>query len=540
MKFKPIFFILILASAALFFISQPGRVSTPIQVIAAVSVVLLLIESKDPVAAGIVSGLLWSVDIGLIAIILIPLVTLMGLEKKIKPLIYFAGSLVATRLALIPLSFFLFIPFGETPVSRTIIDGSMFAFPGILFLLAALPGVLLQWHKERERTIQLLILLAVLIFPPAAQHPFTVAYTLLFYLLTSYWAAMTLEELVNKLDARFKERKLNYGVIALLAALLVVWPLLHVTAQRNANLDNRVRALSWIDKNIETGSTIIVPSQLEMKTETLQHNHHTIFMNFEEFNGETLNMIAALSESSWLLSPDWLQYGEEPELKRCFTFWNEAVNRTGEKTAFPGSPLLSNYYYPLPTRNPAISIRRLGKPDTSTTLLHPWHPLRNDPQKTSPALHSLGIRGTFPLNFRKENNRNVLQVTFDAPGKEGKKVCQLGFTANKKGITIPLQAGNTVYLAVDLEFPAEVVRKNNYLFIQDFNGTWERSKHFVPQVKGPVTLTVSKRIRNGCTRLNLGVMFQPRKRGDQLKIRDIKIVVKQVKTEEKVMAEPST
>jgi hypothetical protein len=83
----------------------------------------------------------------------------------------------------------------------------------------------------------------------------------------------------------------------------------------------------------------------------------------------------------------------------------------------------------------------------------------------------------------------------------------------------------TIHFLVKANIPAHLLNKNNYLFIQDYMDKWEREKVYFSGT-GWLTYLVSKKVRPGNKKLQLGVYFTPRAPGDRVMIKDVKIFVR--------------
>jgi len=153
-----------------------------------------------------------------------------------------------------------------------------------------------------------------------------------------------------------------------------------------------------------------------------------------------------------------------------------------------------------------------------------WHSLEKVKKKISPALHIQGVRGKFALDFRREKGHNILVVSNIEPGKVGKRLCQLGYSANSKGLSVKIPGGRYVHFVVKANIPEHLLNKENYLFIQDFDGSWERQKAYFSG-SGWLTYLVSKKIRPRSRELQLGFRFLPQSSEDKLMIMDVKVFI---------------
>ena len=153
-----------------------------------------------------------------------------------------------------------------------------------------------------------------------------------------------------------------------------------------------------------------------------------------------------------------------------------------------------------------------------------WNPSTKNKEEISPFLHIQGKRGRFTFDFKREKNRNVLVVSNIEPNKDGKRICQFGYSAGQKGFNLEIAGGSYIHFMVKAKIPAHLINKDNYLFIQDFSGQWEREKFYF---SGPGWLTylVSKKIRPGSTKLSLGIYFTPQSGNDRIMLDDINVFI---------------
>ena len=153
-----------------------------------------------------------------------------------------------------------------------------------------------------------------------------------------------------------------------------------------------------------------------------------------------------------------------------------------------------------------------------------WNPSTKNKDEVSPSLHIQGKRGEFTLDFRRENQRNVLAVSNSEPNKDGIRICQLGFSAGQKGLDLEVNPGQYIHFVVKAKVPKHLINRNNYVFIQDFDGRWERKTSSFSGT-GWLTHLISKKIRPGSTTLGMGIYFTPQSENDRMEIDDIKIFV---------------
>jgi hypothetical protein len=133
-----------------------------------------------------------------------------------------------------------------------------------------------------------------------------------------------------------------------------------------------------------------------------------------------------------------------------------------------------------------------------------------------------GTRGVFHLD--KNRKKRILTVSNRTPGKEGQRLIQMGFDSGTAGSILTVPAGRYIHFLVDAKLPEHLVNRENFIFIQDFKGTWERDKiHFATHHWR--TYLISRKIREGSERFTLGIKFVPQSQNDKLMIRSIRAFV---------------
>lgn len=151
-----------------------------------------------------------------------------------------------------------------------------------------------------------------------------------------------------------------------------------------------------------------------------------------------------------------------------------------------------------------------------------WDYAAIKPENTSPELEVQGIRGEFNFEFNKSKGENILAVYNKKKGEEGERVIQFGYTLNNDTIEANSLHSKYVYFCVEINVPEHLINKDNYIFIQDFDGKWESSKTYfaAPRWRKYV---ISKRIRPQSSKIGIGLIFQPQSEKDILNIQNIKI-----------------
>jgi len=153
-----------------------------------------------------------------------------------------------------------------------------------------------------------------------------------------------------------------------------------------------------------------------------------------------------------------------------------------------------------------------------------WNLSTKNKEEISPLLHIQGKRGRFKFELERENERNILVVSNIEPDKDGKRIYQFGYNADQKGFNLKITHGQYIHFMVKAKVPEHLINRNNYLFIQDFDGRWERERFYFSGT-GWLTYLVSKKVRPGSTKLGMGIYFTPQSESDRMKIDDIRIFV---------------
>ena len=153
-----------------------------------------------------------------------------------------------------------------------------------------------------------------------------------------------------------------------------------------------------------------------------------------------------------------------------------------------------------------------------------WHPLKEGKENISPFLDIQGIRGKFAFDFERKEGAAVLAVSNVEPDRKGNRLCQFGYTASRKGLELEMPKGRDIYFVVKANIPKGLVNRENYIFIQDFAGQWEREKVYFSE-SGWLTCLVSKKIREQSTKLQFGFRFAPGSKEDRLKIKDVQLFI---------------
>ena len=142
-------------------------------------------------------------------------------------------------------------------------------------------------------------------------------------------------------------------------------------------------------------------------------------------------------------------------------------------------------------------------------------------------LKTQGSRGEFKIHRPGKNGENMITIANITPGKNGARLIQLGFITDEKSNNIKIPGGYSgryLHLLVQVKIPRHLVDLENYIFIQDFKGKWQRQKYYF---RSPYwqTYLFSRRIREGSSGVMLGIRFAPRSSQDKIMIKDLQVYV---------------
>lgn len=133
-----------------------------------------------------------------------------------------------------------------------------------------------------------------------------------------------------------------------------------------------------------------------------------------------------------------------------------------------------------------------------------------------------GIRGEFNFDYNTLEGKRTLYIRNIKEGENGERILQLGYSLGKDLIEKYYLRDNYVYFIVSVKLPFHLLNRQNYIFIQDYDGKWERvSKYFTDS--GWRKYLVSKKIRPRSAELGIGFYFQLQSEEDEILIEDIQI-----------------
>ncbi len=160
-----------------------------------------------------------------------------------------------------------------------------------------------------------------------------------------------------------------------------------------------------------------------------------------------------------------------------------------------------------------------------------WYPFKRNRERIAPALYAWQTFGEFNFTFEKQGKRNCLIVFNKEADKKDRRSVQFGYSANRKSLSMKIPAGRYLYFTAKVKVPDRSINENNFLYIQDYDGTEEReTTHF--RTENWQTYMAAKKVRTGSKALYFGFNFEPGAPGDKLMIKDIKVFVSKKRKEE--------
>jgi len=264
----------------------------------------------------------------------------------------------------------------------------------------------------------------------------------------------------------------------------------------------------WVRETIATGTTLVVPAELAGSIPGLQKDYRVIFENVKKIHDLHFYRLATLLDQPYFLVPAPPYPGKGSSVDFLTQFQTKAVFPAQGPPAFAmGRPAPVPAEFSKQTRFREIKV---------------WHPRKTT--GVSPALYTFKSNGTVTFNYIRSDNRNTLSITAGEPDKTGKHLHRFGYRFNKRGLKTGIPAGKTVYFVAAVKVPAQLMDKENFLFIDEFSGTWKSKKLFFSGT-GWMTGVVFAKIPETGTGLRLGMQFSPPVPGEVVLIRDIKVYV---------------
>jgi hypothetical protein len=154
-----------------------------------------------------------------------------------------------------------------------------------------------------------------------------------------------------------------------------------------------------------------------------------------------------------------------------------------------------------------------------------WNPKRDKRRKLAPYLYVQGKRGRFKYHVTRESREKILSISNLRSDDENLRILQIGYDKSRmKRLKIDLSRYRYIHFLVKVKISEELLNNNNYIFIQDFYGEWERERCYFSSPYWR-TYLLSKKIRENSTKIMLGFRFNPSSSKEKLLIKDIKLYV---------------
>jgi hypothetical protein len=134
-----------------------------------------------------------------------------------------------------------------------------------------------------------------------------------------------------------------------------------------------------------------------------------------------------------------------------------------------------------------------------------------------------GGRGTFGIFYDKETG--MVTVKHKKPNKKGLRMVQLGFDSRVKKFALKVPEGKYVHFVIEAKVSQQMMSRKNYMFVRDFKeGKWEREKRYFAADVFRKYL-ISKPIRTGSERFQIGIHIEPDSPKDALEIKHIRAYI---------------
>ena len=157
-----------------------------------------------------------------------------------------------------------------------------------------------------------------------------------------------------------------------------------------------------------------------------------------------------------------------------------------------------------------------------------WDESQSTVQTIAPSLLRFYRNGIFKFEVGKGKKNNTIIVRDTRIKKGAKRRIHFGLEFNRKGLHVDAREyeGKYVHFVIRTAISPHLLDRGNYICIADYNknGTHESRKTYFTSHHWR-TYIVSKKVRPGNSRLILMFRFCPQSPRDQLKIKDVKIVI---------------
>lgn len=138
------------------------------------------------------------------------------------------------------------------------------------------------------------------------------------------------------------------------------------------------------------------------------------------------------------------------------------------------------------------------------------------------SLRVQGIRGKFRVETKKIDGEDTLVLRNLEKGKNGKRILQIGFSLEREFIEKHSLFSKHAYFLVNISIPKHLINRKNFIFIQDFDGKWNRNKVYFSRDSWR-NYVVKKKIKHKSQKSGIGLRIEPQSPKDEILIKDIKI-----------------
>jgi|GEM_PF-990159 len=279
--------------------------------------------------------------------------------------------------------------------------------------------------------------------------------------------------------------------------------------------DTVQKAVDWIEGHVKKGTAIIAPAEMAIFISPLQDHYNVLLANYRDPDRNYLLALNSFLHNPYYIVPTVNYLGK-----------GSISPKNLERLSQFRSDIEPEAYFPDET-DPDFYIARLKpgvKPGGDFKEIAVWDGKTTNRDLISPALNIQGGKGEFKLDFAsdKQMGENVLTVSLEEWEESGEGLCRFGYSAGQNRFNLDIPQTRVVYFKADVCVPGHLANKNNYLFIQDYIDDWQREKVYFTG-SGWFTYVVAKEIRPGSQKVFLGVVFTPKSKMDQLKIKNTRV-----------------
>jgi hypothetical protein len=134
-----------------------------------------------------------------------------------------------------------------------------------------------------------------------------------------------------------------------------------------------------------------------------------------------------------------------------------------------------------------------------------------------------GGRGTFHIH--KDKKTSQVTIRHKEANKNGLRMVQVGFDSAAKRFNLEVPEEKYIHFIIEAKVSQSIMNRSSYMFLRDFkDGKWEREKlYFAADIFRKYV--ISKKIRKGSERFQLGVHLEPNSPKESLVIKKIRAYV---------------